>query len=70
MSFVSGPDSCTVQGHSFRCTYDLGDMPPGHAIVGVDAFVIPDIVEYGGADYGGIGNRGRRYTEAVGPFDF
>ena len=68
--FVSGPSSCTVQGHSFRCTYDLPNMPPGHAIVGVDAFVIPDNVEYGGAHYGAEGDGGRRYSESVGPFDF
>ena len=70
VSFVSGPDSCTIQGHSISCTYDFPNMPPGHAIVGVDAFVIPDAVEYGRADYGGIGNRGRRYTQSHGPFDF
>ena len=68
--FVSGPSSCTVQGRSFRCNYDLGNMPPGHALVGVDAFVIPDAVEYGGAHYGAEDDRGRRYSELIRPLDF
>ena len=57
----SGPFISPVRAAAFS------DRP---ILTGVSIFVIPREVLFGGANYGGEGNRGRRYAADIGPFEF
>ena len=63
--------SCTVSGNRVTCSYNFDYLRQLRPILaGVSIFVIPREVIYGGNDYGGEGNKGRRYTASVGPYEF
>ena len=63
--------SCTVSGNRVTCSYNFNYLRQlGPILAGVSIFVIPDEKKYGGNDYGGEGNTGRRYTANIGPVEF
>ncbi len=62
--------SCVEREYEVTCSYDFRNMSPGTRIDAIDIFVIPRDKEYGGINYGGEGKTGRRYTLAIGPYDF
>ena len=63
-------NSCTVSGNRVTCSYNFDYLPDRPILTGVSIFVIPREVLFGGANYGGEGNRGRRYAADIGPFKF
>ena len=72
LTILTDPNSCATNGDRLTCSYVFNFMPPGTVITAVSIFVIPNEREFafGAYDYGGIDNRGRRYTVNVGPFEF
>ena len=54
--------TCTNSGDNFSCYDDLSFMPPGTVVTGVSVSVAPKDRTYGGYDYGGEGDTGRRTT--------
>ena len=69
---ITDPNSnlCTVSGNRVTCSYNFDYLPDRPILTGVSIFVIPREVLFGGANYGGEGNRGRRYAADIGPFEF
>ena len=65
----SDPNSCAANGDRLTCAFRI-IAGTGTIITKVSIFVIPREKEYGGDNYGGEGNNGRRYTAYVGPFVF
>ena len=59
---------CTVSGNNFSCYDDLSFMPSGILVTGVSVYVVPRDRKYGGDDYGGEGNTGRRSTLVLAEF--
>ena len=53
---------CTMSGNNFSCYDDLSFMPSGTLVTGVSVYVVPRDRIYGGDDYGGEGDTGRRST--------
>ena len=68
---ITDPNSnlCTVSGIRVTCSYNFDYLPYRPILTGVSIFVIPREVLFGGANYGGEGSRGRRYTADIGPFE-
>ena len=69
---ITDPNSnlCTVSGNRVTCSYNFDYLPYRPILTAVSIFVIPREVLFGGANYGGEGSRGRRYTADIGPFEF
>ena len=59
---------CTVSGNTLSCYADLSYMPSGSMVTGVSVYVIPRDRTYGGSDYGGEGDTGRRSTLILNEF--
>ena len=68
---ITDPNSnlCTVSGNRVTCSYNFDYLPYRPILTAVSIFVIPREVLVGGANYGGEGSRGRRYTADIGPFE-